>query len=679
MKTWRISAILCLAVFLTPSRLSAQPETEQILAGWRADIKLQDERLRRQEWSRVAHDARALVKKMVDGMLAGDGAARLLALAVAQQAVAESGLGHQAEAVWLWHLAQNLDPDYRKVTLGAYGPAGKALGRFRLRSPGEAPLGGSPLPAAGSFEPPRVIRKDEPRTPSGLARARIVADVEVEVLVTPEGQAVEPVLLTKPDYPSLAFVILMSLRGWRFTPAQAAGGAVPALFRTRVSHPGLQAAAARDDEPSPDALRAEEVVLKGRLADLDARLRRGEWQAVHGPALELVSGLRESGPETGLLAGGLRALALAEAGLGRTEEAVWHWQVAQNLHSSPELDLAPFGEAGRLLAQSTLRQPDEPPTGLEVVAATALGAGSTPPRKIAGEDMSTTGVLASPRIARWVRVQVVVDADGRVVAPIVRSGPSNTARWAALEAVRSWRFEPARKDGKPIAVFLDLTLPTRNIAPLAQIVPLTGDLRHLHELLLEQQWAKARGKASRLVWSLAEAGDDDPARAAAALTLHALAEAGSGDPISVCYWHAAQSFDGDLYHADLTAYGTAGAFLEASNPWVKPFQEMIPPPGQPSTDGGVERPEVKRPEKISGPAPDYTFAAREAGVAGIVISEAILGEDGRVYQPKVLKSLPFGLDLRTLSTLCQWRFKPALYQGKPVKVYYTLTTNYRVE
>jgi hypothetical protein len=46
----------------------------------------------------------------------------------------------------------------------------------------------------------------------------------------------------------------------------------------------------------------------------------------------------------------------------------------------------------------------------------------------------------------------------------------------------------------------------------------------------------------------------------------ALADAGSEGSSSVCYWHAAQTLHGDLYHADLAAYGFAGALLEGSIP-----------------------------------------------------------------------------------------------------------------
>lgn len=409
------------------------------------------------------------------------------------------------------------------------------------------------------------------------------------------------------------------------------------------------------------------------LAESDAQLRRGEWQAVLAPAQELVSRLRESEHEYRVLAEGLRVLALAEAGLGRTDEAVWHWQVAQNLRPEITLDPAAYGEAGRLLAQHKLRRRNEPPAGMSVVAAAGLGTGSMPPRKTAGDEPVFTGGLASPRVPKWTRIQAVIDTQGQVVAPVVLAGRMDAIQWAALEAVRTWRFEPARREGQPVAVFLDVTLPTRATAPLTQVVPLSGELGRIHELLLKQQWSKARSRAALLVRSQAEKDEQDPRQVAAGLALVALAKAGSGDPSSICYWHTAQGFESELYHADLGAYGPAGAFLEANNPWMQLREEIFHV--GPTPAGGT----VTRPEKKGGAMPAYTERARVARINGIVVTELVLGDDGIIHQLRVLKSLPLGLELRTVSTLCEWRFKPATLNGKPVPVDYTLTTGFNIQ
>lgn len=90
--------------------------------------------------------------------------------------------------------------------------------------------------------------------------------------------------------------------------------------------------------------------------------------------------------------------------------------------------------------------------------------------------------------------------------------------------------------------------------------------------------------------------------------------------------------------------------------------------------GGVSKPEI-----IERVQPQYTEVARKARLQGTVIVEAIIDENGRVTNVKVLKGLPMGLDRAAVEAVQKWRFKPAMFQGRPVKVYYSLTVNFQVQ
>lgn len=96
---------------------------------------------------------------------------------------------------------------------------------------------------------------------------------------------------------------------------------------------------------------------------------------------------------------------------------------------------------------------------------------------------------------------------------------------------------------------------------------------------------------------------------------------------------------------------------------------------QPYRVGG----EVSRPEKISGNPPVYTEMARKARVQGVIIIEAVIDENGDVTDARVLKGLPMGLDKAALDALKTWKFKPAMLDGNPVRVYYTLTVNFQID
>lgn len=88
---------------------------------------------------------------------------------------------------------------------------------------------------------------------------------------------------------------------------------------------------------------------------------------------------------------------------------------------------------------------------------------------------------------------------------------------------------------------------------------------------------------------------------------------------------------------------------------------------------------VSRPEKIAGNPPVYNEMARKARVQGVIIIEAVIDENGDVTDARVLKGLPMGLDKSALDALKTWKFKPAMLEGRPVRVYYTLTVNFQID
>lgn len=87
---------------------------------------------------------------------------------------------------------------------------------------------------------------------------------------------------------------------------------------------------------------------------------------------------------------------------------------------------------------------------------------------------------------------------------------------------------------------------------------------------------------------------------------------------------------------------------------------------------------VTRPQLLFRSRPEYTIEARKARLQGTVICEAVIDRDGCVQQARVLKGLPMGLDQAALDAIKQWVFLPARLDGKPVAVFYVLTTNFQI-
>ena len=75
-------------------------------------------------------------------------------------------------------------------------------------------------------------------------------------------------------------------------------------------------------------------------------------------------------------------------------------------------------------------------------------------------------------------------------------------------------------------------------------------------------------------------------------------------------------------------------------------------------------------QRIAGATPQYTEKALENGVEGTMVVKCVVTADGTVNSCRVLKSLPF-MDRAAIDALEKWRFKPYMYDGKPVDVDYT--------
>jgi periplasmic protein TonB len=112
----------------------------------------------------------------------------------------------------------------------------------------------------------------------------------------------------------------------------------------------------------------------------------------------------------------------------------------------------------------------------------------------------------------------------------------------------------------------------------------------------------------------------------------------------------------------------AGEVIGPAPPAPAP-RVVVPPP--PQHVGGV----VRAPQKVHHVAPTYPAIAQAARVSGVVIVEALIGEDGSVQDAKVLRSVPL-LDAPALEAVRQWRFTPTLLNGVPVQVIMTVTVRF---
>jgi len=88
-------------------------------------------------------------------------------------------------------------------------------------------------------------------------------------------------------------------------------------------------------------------------------------------------------------------------------------------------------------------------------------------------------------------------------------------------------------------------------------------------------------------------------------------------------------------------------------------------------------PGVTPPKPLTKREPTYTEEARRAGIQGSVVIEVIIDESGRVADQFLLSPLGYGLDENALAATAGWTFRPAMKDGKPVKVLVSIEVNFR--
>jgi TonB family protein len=87
---------------------------------------------------------------------------------------------------------------------------------------------------------------------------------------------------------------------------------------------------------------------------------------------------------------------------------------------------------------------------------------------------------------------------------------------------------------------------------------------------------------------------------------------------------------------------------------------------------------MQAPAAIRKADPEYTPEARKAGVEGTVLLYVEVGTDGRARRIRVLRGLGYGLDVKAIDAMRQWRFLPGTKNGAPVVTPATIEVKFRL-
>jgi len=134
----------------------------------------------------------------------------------------------------------------------------------------------------------------------------------------------------------------------------------------------------------------------------------------------------------------------AEDGLGNIDDTNWYRQVAKAL--DPQVVLPPM--ATPLPEPVATLHLGSPPAD----AASKVEA----PQRTRKRDPERPAIVNALGVAT-VELEVAIDLDGMVRQPRIISSPAPSVSYAALEAIKQWRFRPGTMDGKPFPVIFRIT------------------------------------------------------------------------------------------------------------------------------------------------------------------------------------------------------------------------------
>jgi protein TonB len=87
---------------------------------------------------------------------------------------------------------------------------------------------------------------------------------------------------------------------------------------------------------------------------------------------------------------------------------------------------------------------------------------------------------------------------------------------------------------------------------------------------------------------------------------------------------------------------------------------------------------ISAPEPVSTPDPEYTEQARIAKTQGTCILWLIVDDQGRPRDIRVVRGLGMGLDAKAIEAVKQWKFQPAMKDGRPVNVQISVEVGFKL-
>lgn len=206
------------------------------VASWNARIQETVQLLRSGEASRARAIIAPVLEEMTQSVNSSQGSARAFGLALMLRGLAEAGEGHEREATWDWHLAQQIDPSLESWDLHEFGAAGEVLDRHRLaRDPVPATPEDEARKKAGGAKP-EIFSRGRELLPAGSHRAhRWKSPLLLSARVDDQGTPTYPRIVEKPEELDMVLVASEYLREVRFKPLHWQDKPVAFMYAFRLA------------------------------------------------------------------------------------------------------------------------------------------------------------------------------------------------------------------------------------------------------------------------------------------------------------------------------------------------------------------------------------------------------------------------------------------------------------
>ena len=118
----------------------------------------------------------------------------------------------------------------------------------------------------------------------------------------------------------------------------------------------------------------------------------------------------------------------------------------------------------------------------------------------------------------------------------------------------------------------------------------------------------------------------------------------------------------------------------SSATYDRPMPTAVPSPGASASSDASSaigpNSIAQAPELLTKVEPKYPEAARKARMEGQVGIEAEITAEGSVRDPRVVHAVNPLLDESALTAVRQWKYRPVLVDGKPVRTYVAITVTF---